>query len=121
VVLKPWGRRPETLVSFLGEIKRCKVFQVAAVYAVMAWLIIQVIEVINDPLQLPGWLDTVVIVLLAVSGISQCLLASKASRDGNSISAMSVLSCPALAKSSRRNFQPESILAFGRMCFSFIY
>ena len=53
-------------MSFLGEIKRRKVFQVAALYAVMAWLIIQVIDVINDPLRLPEWLDTVVIVLLAV-------------------------------------------------------
>jgi Tol biopolymer transport system component len=53
-------------MDFLGEIKRRKVFQVAAVYAVMAWLIIQVIDVINEPLKLPEWLDTVVIVLLAV-------------------------------------------------------
>ena len=53
-------------MSFLGEIKRRKVFQVAAVYAVMAWLVIQVIDVINDPLKLPEWMDTVVIVLLAV-------------------------------------------------------
>ena len=53
-------------MSLLGELKRRKVFQVAAVYAVVAWLIIQVIDVINDPLNLPGWLDTVVIVLLAV-------------------------------------------------------
>lgn len=53
-------------MSFLSEIKRRKVFQVAAVYAVMVWLIIQVIDVINDPLNLPEWLDTVVIVLLAV-------------------------------------------------------
>jgi len=53
-------------MSLLGEFKRRKVFQVAAVYAVIAWLIIQVIDVINDPLNLPGWLDTVVIVLLAV-------------------------------------------------------
>jgi Tol biopolymer transport system component len=53
-------------MSLLGELKRRKVFQVAAVYAVMAWLVIQVIDVINDPLNLPGWLDTVVIVLLAV-------------------------------------------------------
>jgi hypothetical protein len=30
-------------MSFLGEIKRRKVFQVAAVYAVVAWLIIQVV------------------------------------------------------------------------------
>lgn len=53
-------------MSFFGEIKRRKVFQVAAVYAVMAWLIIQIIDVISDPLRLPAWLDTVVIVLLAV-------------------------------------------------------
>jgi WD40 repeat protein len=53
-------------MSFLGEIKRRKVFQVVAVYAVMAWLVIQVIDVIQDPLRLPEWLDTVVIVLLAV-------------------------------------------------------
>jgi Tol biopolymer transport system component len=53
-------------MSVFGELKRRKVFQVAAVYAVMAWLVIQVIDVVNDPLNLPGWLDTVVIVLLAV-------------------------------------------------------
>ena len=53
-------------MSFLGEIRRRKVFKVAAVYAVMAWLIIQIIDVINDPLQLPERLDTVVILLLAV-------------------------------------------------------
>ena len=53
-------------MSFFGEIKRRKVFKVAVVYAVMAWLIIQIIDVINEPLQLPERLDTVVIVLLAV-------------------------------------------------------
>ncbi len=53
-------------MSFIGEIKRRKVFQVAVVYAVVAWLIIQIIGEVNEPLNLPGWLDTVVIVLLAV-------------------------------------------------------
>jgi len=53
-------------MSFPGEIKRRKGFQVAALCAVMAWLIIQVIGLINDPLKLPEWLGTVVIVLLAV-------------------------------------------------------
>jgi len=52
------------MASFLGEIKRRKVFQVAAVYIVVAWLIIQVIDVVVEPLSLPDWLDTVVIVLL---------------------------------------------------------
>ena len=53
-------------MSFLGEIKRRKVFQVAAVYAVVAWLLIQIVDVVSAPLNLPGWLDSVVIILLAV-------------------------------------------------------
>jgi len=53
-------------MSFLGEIKRRKVFQVAAVYAVVAWLLIQVVDVIGEPLTLPNWINAVVIVLLAV-------------------------------------------------------
>ncbi len=52
------------MASFLGELKRRKVFQVAVVYAVVAWLIVQVVDAVNEPLSLPGWLDTVVIVLL---------------------------------------------------------
>ncbi len=54
------------MASFLGEIKRRKVFQVAAVYAVVAWLTIQIVDVVSEPLNLPDWLDTVVIILLAV-------------------------------------------------------
>ena len=53
-------------MSLLGEIRRRKVFQVAAVYAVVAWLLIQIVGAIGEPLNLPGWLDSVVIVLLAV-------------------------------------------------------
>lgn len=53
-------------MSMLQEIRRRKVFQVAAVYSVVAWLVIQVVDVVNEPLNLPGWLDTVVIVLLGV-------------------------------------------------------
>ena len=52
-------------MSLLGEIKRQRVFQVAIVYAVVAWLIIQIVGEISEPLTLPEWLDTVVIVLLA--------------------------------------------------------
>ena len=54
------------MASFLGEIKRRKVFQVAVVYIVVAWGIMQVIDVVIEPLSLPGWFDTVVIVLLIV-------------------------------------------------------
>jgi TolB-like protein/Tfp pilus assembly protein PilF len=53
-------------MSVLGELKRRKMFQVAAVYLVVAWLIMQVIDVIHEPLRLPEWFPTVVIVLLAI-------------------------------------------------------
>lgn len=53
-------------MSFLGEIKRRKFFQVAAVYAMVAWLLVQVITSIEAPLNLPDWADTLVIILLAI-------------------------------------------------------
>ena len=52
------------MASVWAELKRRKVVQVAAVYAVMAWPTIQIIDIVAEPLTLPGWLDTVVIVLL---------------------------------------------------------
>jgi hypothetical protein len=53
-------------MSFLRETKRRKVFQVAAVYLVVSWRIIQVVDVVDEPLNPPDWLDTVVNVLLAI-------------------------------------------------------
>ena len=53
-------------MSIFAEIKRRKVAQVAAVYLVAAWLIAQVIDVVNDPLSLPPWFATVVLVLIGV-------------------------------------------------------
>ena len=53
-------------MSFVSELKRRKVFQVAAVYAVVAWLIIQVVDVVSEPLNLPSWFEAVSIVLLAI-------------------------------------------------------
>ena len=51
-------------MSFLGEIKRRKVFQVAAVYAVVAWLLIQVADVVLPAFEAPTWILQVVIFLL---------------------------------------------------------
>jgi len=53
-------------MSILGEIKRRKVFQVAIAYVIAAWLIAQVVDVINEPLNLPGWFDTAVLVSLGL-------------------------------------------------------
>ena len=49
-------------MSFLQEIHRRSVFQIAAVYMVVGWLIIQMVDVVSEPLNLPDWFDTVVIV-----------------------------------------------------------
>jgi TolB-like protein len=53
-------------MSFLGEIKRRRVLQVAAIYAVTAWLLVQIVATVEAPLRLPEWVDTLIIVLLAV-------------------------------------------------------
>ena len=62
-------------MSFLGEIKRRKVFHVAAVYAVVAWLLVQIVVSVEAPLSLPEWTDTLVIVLLAIGFVVALLLA----------------------------------------------
>lgn len=53
--------------SILAELRRRNVFRVAAAYLVVGWLILQVITAIEAPLGLPGWTDTLVIVLLAIA------------------------------------------------------
>ena len=53
-------------MSFLGEIKRRKVFQVAAVYVAVAIAVIGVLDGVMGPLNLPVGFDTVVIIVLAV-------------------------------------------------------
>lgn len=53
-------------MSILGDIRQRKIFKVAAVYAVVAWLIVQVVGQIAEPLGLPPWFEAFVIVLLAI-------------------------------------------------------
>lgn len=71
-------------MRFWHEIRRRKMFQVAATYAVVAWLLAQVVAVVNQPLHLPDWFDTAVIVSLGI-GFPVTLLLSWAfnlTRDG---------------------------------------
>ncbi|MFT6087236.1 MAG: adenylate cyclase [Glaciecola sp.] len=49
-----------------SEIRRRKVIRVAFVYGIVAWLIVQIAETIFQPLQLPPWSLTLVIVLVAL-------------------------------------------------------
>lgn len=52
--------------SFIEELKRRNVFKVAVAYAIAGWLIIQVVTVIEEPLSIPDWFDTIVIILVGI-------------------------------------------------------
>jgi adenylate cyclase len=53
-------------LSFWEEIKRRKVGRVAVAYAIVAWLLVEIVVTVEAPLNLPGWMDTFVIVLVLV-------------------------------------------------------
>ncbi len=53
-------------MSLFSELKERKVIRVAGIYLVVAWLIMQVVDVVSDPLLLPGWFGTAVLLLLVL-------------------------------------------------------
>ena len=58
------GQSP--LVKFWQELKRRKVMKVIIVYATMAFIVLQLLSILIEPLFLPDWVMTLVIVLLAI-------------------------------------------------------
>ena len=42
-------------MSFFEELKRRNVFRVGAAYAVTAWVLLQVLDVVGEILELPAW------------------------------------------------------------------
>jgi len=54
------------MAEFFAELKRRQMFRVAAVYAVVAWLLLQVVNNLTPGLNLPTWVATSVIVVLAL-------------------------------------------------------
>jgi adenylate cyclase len=57
-------RPASRLAGFLAELRRRKVFSAAASYAVVAWVLLQVGEVTFEPLGVPAWGMTALIVLV---------------------------------------------------------
>lgn len=57
-------QKQNSLIRFWNELKRRKVFRVAAMYAGTAYIIIEVVNNISTPLHLPSWVATLVIFLL---------------------------------------------------------
>ncbi len=57
------------LPQFWQELKRRKVVRVITVYAAAAFVILELVDIIAEPLKLPSWLLPVVIVLLSIGFI----------------------------------------------------
>jgi tetratricopeptide (TPR) repeat protein len=66
---------PNKLIRFWQELKRRKVFKVVAMYAGTAFIILQLVDIIAQPLQLPAWTMTLVIVMLCIGFIITLLIA----------------------------------------------
>ncbi|NNF26929.1 MAG: SUMF1/EgtB/PvdO family nonheme iron enzyme [Gemmatimonadetes bacterium] len=62
-------------MSFWDELKRRKVVRVVTAYAVVAWVVVEVVTAVEEPLGLPSWTDTFVIVLLGVGFLVAAILA----------------------------------------------
>ena len=52
------------LADFLSELKRRRVYRVVVVYAGVAFMIGEIVDISFDPLGIPAGFDTAVIVLL---------------------------------------------------------
>ena len=62
-------------MAWLAELKKRKVFRVAAAYAVVGWLLVQVVAVVLPALNLPAWTVTFTTVLLLLGFPVALLLA----------------------------------------------
>lgn len=65
---------PNKLIRFWNELKRRKVIRITTVYAAAAFIILQLTDIIAQPLQLPSWTLPFVIVLLCIGFIIAVLL-----------------------------------------------
>ena len=54
------------MADFFAELKRRHIYRVAAAYAVVAWVLLQIVNNVAPGLNLPNWSIALVIVLLAV-------------------------------------------------------
>jgi len=53
--------------SFWGELERRNVVRVAIAYAVVAWLLIQIADVVLNNIEAPTWVFQTILLLLAIS------------------------------------------------------
>ena len=52
--------------SFFAELKRRHIYRVAAAYAVLAWVVLQIVNNVAPILEAPPWVARVVLLLLII-------------------------------------------------------
>ena len=57
---------PAPLATFITELRRRRVFRVAAFYGGVAFVLFQIIDSIFEPLHIPEWIGSLIIILLLV-------------------------------------------------------
>ena len=62
-------------LSFFAELKRRNVFRVGIAYAIAAWVILQIVDVVLPILELPEWASKFILVILAVGLIPALIFA----------------------------------------------
>ena len=67
-------QKSNSFEKFWQELKRRKTIRVITVYAATAFIILQLVDIISKPLQLPEWTLTLVILLLGIGFIIATLL-----------------------------------------------
>ena len=65
---------PAGLSGFIQELKRRKVVRVITVYAAAAFVILELMSIVVEPLKLPEWTLTMIIVLLVIGFVIAVIL-----------------------------------------------
>ena len=66
LMISAQGAEPTARSSLLGELKRRRVIRVATAYAVAGWLIVQIAETTFEPLGVPEWGLTLLVLFVAL-------------------------------------------------------
>ncbi len=61
-----WLTNAVNLKKFFAELKRRKVYTVAVTYAVVGWLLIQVVTQVFPPFEIPNWAERLVILAIII-------------------------------------------------------
>jgi hypothetical protein len=57
-------------MSFVGELSRRNVIRVAVAYAIVAWLVLQVADVVLEAIGAPAWVMQTLMLLLALGFVA---------------------------------------------------